>query len=91
MSGMPPEYWGVDIAGRGRVYVKPEDMPAQLLPSWKGPPPENVYTMIWLRDVTGGPVGFPFDALNCVEWFDVDVLANNDKLVGDDDGEGWKR
>lgn len=66
MSEWPESYWIIDLAGGIRISVLDAELPGELRRDHKEP--LDLSKMIWLTDISGGPVGFVLDAVNCVIW-----------------------
>jgi len=66
MNEWPEEYWIIDLAGGIRITVHDTEFPEQLRPHHKEP--LDLSQMVWLTDISGGPIGFVLDAVNCVIW-----------------------
>ena len=90
---MKLSYWSINLETRGRVYVYQDDMPACLQPQGDFPSDKP---FIWLKDCSGGPIGFPCSEITSIEWVDDQVLLTYENFrfsvdgEEDDDKEPWQ-
>ena len=91
---MKPNYWTIQLSTRGKVYVYQEDMPDCLRPQGDFPSDKP---FIWLKDCSGGPIGFPCSEITSIEWVDDQILLKYDAFAlsvndgDDDDKEPWQQ
>jgi len=71
----PEEYWVLDLSDGLRFAVVNEQLPHELAPppgalplrsnGWR---PDESTKMVWVKDISGGPIGFPLSAVRSVIW-----------------------